>query len=71
MGRYSSASSYGHSIRALSGMDCFEIVWTVDHHYRSSRLRHPRQSRRITDEAGARRFCKKWDIAMPKPKDAP
>lgn len=69
MGRFSSASSYGHGIRPISGMDCFEIFWTVDHYYTGSRLRFPRQSRRITDEAGALRFCKKWEIPFPKGKN--
>ena len=44
--------------------ESYTIGWTVDHHYRSSRLRFPRGHRRITDEAGARKFCKKHDLVF-------
>jgi len=28
-------------------------------------MRYPRRFQRDTDENGARRFCKKWDIEFP------
>ena len=63
MSRHSPNKAYGHSIRRF-GND-FEIAWVVDFYYASSRLRHPRGFSRITDERGARRFCKLHDLEMP------
>jgi hypothetical protein len=42
----------------------FEISWVVDFYYDGSRLRYPRTFRRITDEAGAKRFCKKHNLKI-------
>lgn len=43
----------------------WRISWTYDRYYAGSRLRFPTTISRDTDEAGARRFCKKWDIVFP------
>lgn len=64
MSKYSGASSYNHRVKAYRD-GSFEIFWTVDFHYPSSRLRHPRGFSKWTDEAGAKRFCKKWGLEMP------
>ena len=42
----------------------YTISWTVDHHYRTSRLRYPRVHSRYTDEKGARKFCKKHGLVF-------
>lgn len=67
MGRYSSNGSYGHHIRRIAEGH-FRLSWTVDRYYANSRLRHPRTATRDTDTAGAERFAKRWDIAMPETK---
>lgn len=54
-------SAYGHNIRKIAE-DHFRLSWTVDHKYPTSRLRFPRSHSRDTDEDGAKRFAKKWDI---------
>ena len=61
MGRYSVNPSYDHRIQRLYH-DCFEISWTCDRYYPSSRFRHPRGNSRSTDLAGAVRFAKKWGV---------
>jgi hypothetical protein len=38
------------------------LSWTTDHKHAGSRLRFPRAHYRHTDEAGARRFAKKWGL---------
>lgn len=65
MSRFSSAGSYGHAIQRL-GNDHFRLSWVVDRYYPTSRLRHPRVCTRDTDEAGARRFAKRWGVPLPK-----
>lgn len=66
MGRFSSNESYNQYCRYHSGFGgWWEIGWTFDRYYRSSRLRHPQTMSKATDEAGARRFCKKWGIKFP------
>lgn len=65
MGRHSSASSYGHRIKD-TGDGFYRLFWVVDHHYPSSRLRHPRSYSRDTDVDGAKRFAKKWGLDMSK-----
>lgn len=66
MGRISGrGGSYGHKIRMISG-DTYRIIWTTDKHYEGSRIRYPRGHVRETDEKGARRFAKRWGIAMPR-----
>jgi len=67
MSRFKSASSYDHRISKFSSWGGFyRISWVVDFHYSGSRQRHPRRFTRDVDEDGAKRFCKKWDIALPK-----
>ena len=56
-------SSYGHKCTPHWFLGPFyRISWCLDRHYSGSRLRFPTCFRRDTDEAGARRFCKKWGI---------
>jgi len=66
MSRHSTGSSYSHTIRKLCSEE-YEISWVVDFYYKDSRLRFPRRMGRVTDEAGARRFCKKWSLSWPIP----
>lgn len=61
MSRYSSGSSYRHTIQKFGDED-FLISWTVDYYYSSSRLRFPRRFGHVTDEKGARRFAKRWKL---------
>ena len=61
MSRHNSASSYGHHVRRI-GFDWYRLGWTVDFYYPSSRLRHPRSFSRDTDEKGAERFVKRWNL---------
>lgn len=61
MSRHRSAGSYGQRIERM-GPDDFRIVWVVDFHYPTSRLRHPRYFDRWTDLAGAKRFAKRWKL---------
>ena len=64
MGRYSPGVSYGHRIQRF-GQDEYRLSWVVDFYHAGNRQRHPRQFRRDTDEAGARRFAAKWDCEFP------
>lgn len=64
MSRYKRATSYGHAIERI-GVDHYRLSWTIDRYYPDSRLRRPQRATRDTDEAGAQRFCKRWDIDMP------
>mgnify|MGYP001593425637 FL=1 len=64
MSRYSSTGSYGHHIRRFAE-DLYQLTWWVDQYYQGDRLRYPRRGKRSTDEAGARRFAKRWKLAMP------
>lgn len=66
MGRYSPSSSYGHRIRRL-GHDWYRISWAFDRYYASARLRFPQCREKDTDEAGAKRFAKKWGVDLPAP----
>lgn len=63
MTRHRSTGSHSHHIRRL-GWD-FEVSWVVDRYYAGSRLRFPRRSSRLTDEAGAKRFSKRHGVPMP------
>lgn len=60
-------SSYAHKIQHI-GPDHYRLHWIVDHKYPSSRLRFPRCHSRDTDEAGAKRFAKRWNRPMPEAK---
>jgi len=66
MSRYNSRTSYGHDCSYRRRWDYYEISWVVDFYYHGSRLRFPRTFTRDTDEKGARKFCKKWDIEFDK-----
>lgn len=66
MSRYSGKRSYGHRCKFFKWLGGFyRISWTVDFYYPNSMLRHPRIFERDTDEKGARKFCKRWDIEFP------
>ncbi len=63
MGRISSrGQSYDFRIRKLSYPGEYEISWVIDSYH--GRIRYPRATRRITDEAGAKRFAKKHEITF-------
>lgn len=64
MGRHRSNGSYGHRIAKI-GSGHYRLSWTVDRYYAGSQLRFPRTTWRDTDEAGARRFAKRWGVAVP------
>ena len=64
MSRFNSHGSYGHKITKLGG-GFFRLSWVVDRYYSGSRLRWPRGSSRDTDEAGAAKFAKKWNLKVP------
>lgn len=62
-----------HSSRAQSprlthlAPDFWRMSWVVDYYYPGSRLRHPRTFTRYTDDAGAVRFAKRWNIHFVRP----
>lgn len=56
-------NSYGHRVRKIAH-DHYRLSWTVDFKYPSSRLRHSRGYVRDTDEKGAERFAKKWNVEI-------
>jgi hypothetical protein len=66
MGRYSKGGSYNQNYERTGG-DWYRLYWTVDYYYADSRLRYPRVFTRDTDEAGVRRFCKRWGITFDEP----
>jgi hypothetical protein len=58
-----------HSERCVStGHGYYRISWVIDFYYPNKMYRTPRGFERITDEKGARRFCKKWGIKFPEGK---
>jgi len=65
--RYQLQKSSGHKCQRDSylGISGYRISWTVDRYVKGSRLRYPTTFRRDTNEAGARRFCKKWGLDFP------
>jgi hypothetical protein len=65
--RHRASGSYGHRIQRFGG-DHYRLTWTVDRYYAGDRLRYPRRGTRDTDEAGAKRFAKRWGIDMPEVK---
>lgn len=69
MSRHSSGGSSDHRIKLL-WPGCYELHWVVDRYYSGSRLRFPTGYTKMTDEKGAARFAKKWDVDMPVPKTA-
>lgn len=58
------SSGYGHRIQRI-GRDHFRLFWTFDRKIAGSRLRWPTTVTRDTDEAGAKRYAKKWGAKMP------
>jgi hypothetical protein len=64
MGRYRPEGSYFHAVKRLPD-GSYLLSWQVDRYYKGSRQRHPRRCTRETDEAGARRFCKRWGLELP------
>ena len=68
MSRHNSSGSNDHRVQRL-GHDYYEISWVVDRYYENSRLRFPAVYGRGTDEAGARRFIKKWGITHRVPEE--
>jgi hypothetical protein len=64
MSRHRRGSSYDHSVRAASYPGEYSIHWMVDYYYAGSRQRFPRAFKRLTDRAGAERFCHRWGILM-------
>ena len=67
MSRYHSSGSKGQHIQLIA-YDHYRLSWVVDRYYAGSRLRHPTVYSRDTDRAGAERFAKRWEIAMPEAK---
>lgn len=66
MSRHNSSGSYDRHCQCLSRVHGeYQLSWVVDRYYESSRLRFPREYHRDTDEKGARRFCKRWNITFP------
>jgi hypothetical protein len=57
---------YGHCCKYYSSFDYYRISWRYDYKVKGSRLRFSRIVERDTDEKGARKFCKKWNIKFPK-----
>lgn len=66
MGRHTGSTSrgYGHRIQRIQ-RDHYRLFWTFDRKIAGSRLRWPTTVTRDTDEAGAARFAKKWDVTLP------
>jgi hypothetical protein len=62
--RWNSSGSMHHHIARI-GPDHYRLYWTVDRYTKNSRLRLPTRYSRDTDEAGAHRFAKRWDVKMP------
>lgn len=61
------SKGYGHHIQAI-GFDHYRLSWDSDYKCGGSRIRHTRTMTRDTDEKGARKFAKKWDVTMPEPR---
>lgn len=65
MTRPSTHKSYGHRCEII-GPDHYRLSWVVDRYIKRSRLRFPTTYRRDTDEKGARKFCERWGIDLPR-----
>lgn len=63
MSRFLGGGSYGHNLTRV-GPDHWRLAWTVDRYVKGSRLRFPQTQTRDTDEAGAKRFAKRWGIEL-------
>ena len=53
-----------HRIRDLGG-GIYRLSWEYEVKYPGSRLLFHRTMSRETDEKGARRFAKRWNVPMP------
>ena len=61
--RHRQQRSFGHECRPLiRGSSNYKISWAVNRYCKGSRLRFPTKYSRTTDEAGARRFCRRWGL---------
>jgi len=56
-------SSYGHNISKIVD-DAYSLRWWVNH-FGTRRGVYARPFDRPTDEAGAKRFAKRWGVEMP------
>jgi hypothetical protein len=61
MSKHNSSGSYRHKIQRIAS-DHYRLYWTVDRSVSGSRLRFPTTTSRDTDEAGAARFAKRWNL---------
>ena len=64
MGRYDKQESYNHHCKRIMGIG-YEISWVYDTYSSGSCLRFPQYRHKFVNEAGARIFCKKWNIEFP------
>ncbi len=63
------SSGYGHYCKYHDWMGgYYRIGWHFDYKVQGSRLRFTRTIERDTDEDGARKFCKKWDLEFTRSK---
>jgi len=62
--RYRPQRSTSHRIQRFSSQH-YRLSWTVDRYIKGSRLRWPTRYTYDTDERGARRFAKRWNVEMP------
>lgn len=53
------SGSHNHGVKKI-GPDHYRLSWEVDRRSKSVRYRLPTRHTRDTDEAGAKRFAKKW-----------
>ena len=65
MSRFNTGGGYDHYCNYYKHYNYYRIGWYFDRYYSGSRLRFPQKIERDTDEAGARKFCKKWEIEFP------
>lgn len=56
------SNPYDH--KCIVAADKFILTWTVDQFYPSGAFQHAHQIKRVTNERGAKRFCKKWGLTM-------
>lgn len=64
MSRYRPQTSRDHLIQRYSS-EHYRLSWTVDRYIKGSRLRYPTRYTRDTDERGAKRFAKRWELEVP------
>ena len=59
------SGGYGHWCYYYPTFDYYRLSWNYDYKVSGSRLRFTRIVQRDTDQKGARKFCKKWNIPFP------